>query len=87
MPGALELTRAGIRSSLFDENRVGVPQVSGASGPLADLMFDPQTAGGLLASVNASDADDLVARLQEAGYQAAIIGRMIDAPGQVVLLD
>ena len=87
LSGALALSEAGIRSTLFDDNRTGVPGVSGASGPLADLMFDPQTSGGLLAAVAADSADDTVAALQADGWQAAAIGRVIDLPGQIILLD
>ncbi len=86
MQGALDLATAGIRSSLFDDNRDGVDGVSGAEGPIADLMFDPQTAGGLLAAVDGKAAEALVFQLQSMGYPAAVIGRIIDAPGQIMLL-
>lgn len=40
-----------------------------------ELLFDPQTSGGLLLAVKADQADSLVAALHEAGIgQAAIIG-------------
>lgn len=53
LPGAEALSAQGIRSSLFAQNQVAAP-VSGASGPRADLLHDPQTAGGLLAAIPAS---------------------------------
>lgn len=81
--GAEDLTRAGIRSSLFDDNRNGVGLVIGANGAKGDLLFDPQTAGGLLAAVPAGQATDMLGALSDAGYQAAIIGRIIAGPPQI----
>jgi selenide,water dikinase len=55
--------------------------VIGAGGARTDLMFDPQTAGGLLAAVDATDAERLLAELRAAGYPAALVGQMVEEPG------
>jgi selenide,water dikinase len=74
MPGARALSARGIRSSLFPANRSGAGVVLGTSGAAADVLFDPQTAGGLLAAVPQAVC---LEKLCDAGYQAAIIGRMV----------
>jgi selenide, water dikinase len=71
--GAEELAARGIRSTAYADNLAAAP-VSGASGARAALLHDPQTAGGLLAAVDAASADDLLAQLRALGHEAAIIG-------------
>lgn len=74
LAGAVAMAEAGIRSSLFDDNLSGAGDVSGPAGAPYDLLFDPQTAGGLLAAVPATDADGILDGLKAAGYPAAKIG-------------
>ncbi len=80
MAGALALSEAGHASSLLSDNRAGAATVSGAEGPLGDLMFDPQTAGGLLAATPSDGADASLNALRNMGYEAAIIGIISDGP-------
>jgi selenide,water dikinase len=85
LPGAAETVAAGILSSLQPQNlrlRRAVRDLERASRhPLYPLLFDPQTAGGLLAGVGAEHADACVAELRTLGYgSAAVIGR-IEAAG------
>jgi selenide, water dikinase len=54
---------------------------------LAEALFDPQTSGGLLISVNPAKADLLLQKLQLAGIdQAAIIGEVIIQPAGKVMV-
>ena len=77
MSGAKPLSVAGVRSSLFDENVSGSGLFSQLLGPETELLFDPQTAGGLLATVASKDAEKLLSALRSAGCtQAAAIGRV-----------
>ena len=50
------------------------------------LMYDPQTAGGLLISTEDAVADRLVAELRGAGYPATEIGRVVDGEPRIVLV-
>ncbi len=75
MDGAAELAAGGIRSTIFADNQAGAGMIA---GPGHDLLYDPQTAGGLLATVPAQSAEKTLRDLQEAGYPAAIIGKITD---------
>ncbi len=79
MQGATELGALGIRSTIYPDNRALAPELP--EGGKADLLYDPQTAGGLLAAVDADRAAELLAQLRKAGYPAAIIGKLTESPG------
>jgi selenide,water dikinase len=55
--------------------------------PMQDILFDPQTSGGLLISLASDRADLLVASLHRAGIaEAAVIGEVTEQPkGKVIL--
>lgn len=79
LPGARETVAAGVFSSLQPQNvrlRRAIRDLDAAQAmPLYPLLFDPQTAGGLLASVPADQAEACVEALRLAGYtDASIIG-------------
>ncbi len=79
LDGARECVAAGIFSSLQPQNvrlrRALRDQETASRHPAYPLLFDPQTAGGLLASVPGDRAEDCVAELRRLGYaQAAIVG-------------
>jgi len=81
LDGAVEMARAGIRSSLAAANGRARHLMSSAPGRLEDpraaLLFDPQTAGGLLAGIPVAHAASCLTVLRESGFkEAAIIGEV-----------
>jgi selenide,water dikinase len=79
MQGAQDLSDQGIRSTIFTDNRSIAMELP--SDGKAALLFDPQTAGGLLAAVAADGAEFVLRDLRDAGYPAAIIGQLTKTPG------
>ena len=51
-----------------------------------DLVFDPQTSGGLLAAVPAEEAESIVSQLKEAGLPGAVIGEVADRKEKALML-
>ncbi|MEZ5909215.1 MAG: selenide, water dikinase SelD [Hyphomicrobiaceae bacterium] len=82
LPGAVELLAQGIESTLAPSN-AGSAGASLANGHPHDpsrlrLLYDPQTAGGLLAGVPAGQAPSCIDALVRLGYgDAAIIGHVV----------
>jgi selenide,water dikinase len=76
--GARELLARGVRSTFHEQNARGRAAVAVADGVAAEdreLIFDPQTSGGLLFGVEAGRAADALRSLREAGDRsAAVIG-------------
>lgn len=48
-----------------------------------DLLFDPQTSGGLLLAVNSGEAVQLLTQLQDKGIQASLVGEVTDKAEQI----
>jgi selenide,water dikinase len=81
LPGALECVRRGYVPGGLKANRQFaegcVETAEGVAQDLLTLLFDPQTAGGLLISIDESDAQRLVAELQNACVEAVEIGDVV----------
>lgn len=81
LPGAVELCESGIFSSLQPANlrlkRAVQNEADALRHKMYPLLFDPQTAGGLLSSVPAKNAAACVAELKKLGYtNTAVVGRV-----------
>lgn len=80
LPQALDLAREGILPAGLHRNRAYLAQRVAVNDriPLerADLLFDPQTSGGLVISIPEARSGALMERLADSGLTAAIIGQM-----------
>ena len=84
LPGTDALFERGFRSSLHAANAAFGAALDGLDpgDPRAALLFDPQTSGGLLASVPDERAEECASALAAAGCGAAVIGTFrTAAPG------
>lgn len=97
LPGAREMVAQGVLSSLQPQNLRAGEAVRGLDqarrsardAEIVALVFDPQTAGGLIGAVPAEAARSCVAELKAAGYpEAAVIGvaGVQDDPGRPIVL-
>ena len=89
--GALELAAAGLLTSGDKSNRryVGedVRVGDGVSRELNSLLFDPQTAGGLLISVEETRAAELLSSLREKYPDASLIGRVRERGAHLLVVN
>lgn len=83
--GVRELVESGyVPGGLYRNKNFRMPMIDVApSCPewLLEILFDPQTAGGLLIALPAGDAETLIRKMHEAGIEeAAVVGEVVAAP-------
>jgi selenide, water dikinase len=88
--GALELAMAGLMTGADKTNREYVGEdisiADGIDPNLVKLLFDPQTAGGLLLAIPEDKADDLLKELYRNYPRAEIIGRVIERSKKAIVV-
>lgn len=87
LPGVLEWGAMGLLPAGLHANRAfrrGMVDIDPSIPlPLQDLLFDPQTSGGLLVAVPSTAADEALRRLHDAGVTAAsVVGTVTDSPDE-----
>ncbi len=87
LAGAKETAGQGILSSIHTDNHAASEGIENPEAfvddPKYPLLFDPQTCGGLLATVSSEQVDYVLKALHEAGYkEAAVIGRVTGRVGE-----
>lgn len=80
-PGALQAAREGHLSGGLKNNRAFVSDCAAFATSVApehqDLLFDPQTSGGLLIAIAPEDADIALRALQQHRVSAQRVGRVV----------
>ena len=88
---ALELASMGLIPAGAYRNReyaeAGAQVREGISLALQDILYDPQTSGGLLFALPAEAADACLAELQQAVPDAAIVGYVTEKEEHYIILE
>jgi selenide,water dikinase len=91
LEGAMECVRAGHIPGGLKANREFAECVvgygEGISEEIKTILFDPQTAGGLLVSVGPEDATELTRALNAAGVPAIEIGEVLPSGKPLIAVD
>ncbi|HUF52546.1 MAG TPA: selenide, water dikinase SelD [Dehalococcoidia bacterium] len=89
LPGALQYAKEGVTTGGAVRNRAfygeHVRITEGVSAPMSDVLFDPQTSGGLLMAVPQANAVELQSRFAASGSPAWAIGEVVDGGGVEVV--
>jgi selenide, water dikinase len=90
LPGAVECVRSGFVPQGLKSNR-DFAERTVEYGPGVDqttkaILFDPQTAGGLLLSISAKETDAFVRALQGRGGDATIIGEVLSETNPLIMV-
>jgi selenide,water dikinase len=81
LPGAEALAAHGVQSSIAPANRAATDwRLTAPATPRSALLFDPQTAGPLLAALPPDQAEKTLAALHATGEPATIIGQITAGP-------
>jgi selenide, water dikinase len=87
LPGAAEYAAMGLVPEGAWRNKEGrlhaLPRAAELPPITLDILFDPQTSGGLLAALPESAAAEALAALRGAGVEAALVGESGGPPGEV----
>ena len=91
LEGALECVRHGYVPGGLKSNRDYIEGCVEYSADVPEelraLLYDPQTAGGLLISVAAADCDRLLAQLRDAGVSAEVIGEVVEKQSPLIAVE
>ncbi len=90
-PEALELAEMGLIPAGAYRNRsfaeAGISVQSGISRAMQDILYDPQTSGGLLFALPESEGEACLRALRDAGVTAAAVGYVTEPGENEIILE
>ena len=90
-PEALELASMGFIPAGAYRNReyaqAGVAVRGNISRAMEDILYDPQTSGGLLFAIAAKEAESCLSQLRRSIPEAAIIGYVTEKEDACIILE
>lgn len=87
--GAIEYADEFLLTAAGQKNRNHVSEFvsfENISFAMEEILFDPQTSGGLLVAVKATDTEELLSELQQAGLPAKVVGEIIPKEDKEILV-
>ena len=92
LPGVVDLASIGLIPAGTYANRIEYGERVKDTGKhddvLLDIIFDAQTSGGLLLSVDEDKAEKILSKIREFGFnQASIIGRFSEGEGNIEIVN
>lgn len=90
LPGAWAAADACLYTAAGQRNRNHLGsrvEFRGVPFPMEEILFDPQTSGGLLLAVDPADASALEKELQAAGLPAAVVGEITKGAGPEIVVE
>ena len=85
LEGTIELVKKGVKSTLFSENKGKNNNIHMVEDPALDLLFDPQTSGGMLISIPSKKVEDLQIHLTKSGLLSSVIGEIKEGKPSVLI--
>lgn len=94
LSGALEASSKGVFSSIFSSNLrasqaiINLHDEETKQHQVYPLLFDPQTSGGLLIAVPMEEAEEVIKKLKDAGYDhASVVGESLSPEEEQAILN
>jgi selenide,water dikinase len=91
LPGAIQAARDGHLSGGLKNNRAFVAECAAFAADVPqefqDLLFDPQTSGGLLIAVDPNASADCIVTLSRHGVEARQVGHVVAKRSPLILVE